>query len=360
MPRIYDSSHLTHRRQEKAIAGSFISRLLPPSQTSYGPLPGIYDGSIMNAVKTGSVTQYTRYPTCIGISPGCPCPELNASLSTYPYIPAIPGAVSGITFTIGSIIVSWIPPTGGPFQYQVTPYINGVAQKSITTSKTTYKFTKLQEGKPYTFTVCAMNAGGQGPIVPSTSYIIAPPDSLSKIMSGENVADVNAALTYVMNDGLNKVLQYSAKINIGPTKGSRFVYVWAASVAQAWNWVRSTSLLTGTHDNWNWDTHNPLSESESIIWLCSAIDYIAPLLGITDKSIYDCPVDLVASVKSKGNWDGWHSAHQEWFQRRSADNNATTGSAQPDASQNVNFGKPLIVDGVTINDPVNFNDITSI
>ena len=198
----------------------------------------------MNAVKTGSVTQYTRYPTCIGISPGCPCPELNASLSTYPFIPAIPGAVSGITFTIGSIIVSWIPPDGGPFQYRVTPYINGVAQESITTSKTTYKFTNLQEGQPYTFTVCAMNAGGQGPIIPSTSYIIAPPDSLSRIMSGENVVDVNSALTYVMNDGLNKVLQYSAKINIGPTKGSRFVYVWAASVAQAWNWVRSASLLT--------------------------------------------------------------------------------------------------------------------
>ena len=93
--RIYDSSQLTKRKDERAIAGSFLTRIGPPNNTlGYGPLPGIYDSSVMNAVKTGHMTEYTRYPACVMISPGCPCPELNASISTPPYIPAIPGAVT--------------------------------------------------------------------------------------------------------------------------------------------------------------------------------------------------------------------------------------------------------------------------
>ena len=106
--RIYYSSQLTKRKAEKAIAGSFITRIGPPNnQTGSAPLNGIFDSSILNAVKTGQMTEYTRYPLCYGISPGCPCPTLNASVVTTPYVPAIPGAVTGITFTIGSIIVSW-------------------------------------------------------------------------------------------------------------------------------------------------------------------------------------------------------------------------------------------------------------
>ena len=135
--RIYDSSQLTKRKAQQAIAGSFISRISPwnsnsvlnqPS-TGSAPLLGIYDSSIMNAVKTGNMTEYTRYPTCVGISPGCPCPELNATLINAPFVPAIPGPISGITFTIGSIIVSWNAPTtgDGPFTYRVTPYLNGQA-----------------------------------------------------------------------------------------------------------------------------------------------------------------------------------------------------------------------------------------
>ena len=254
---IYDSSQLTKRRAEKAIAGSFLTRMYPPNnlqpQTGYGPLPGIYDSSIMNAVKTGHMTEYTRYPTCVGISPGCPCPELNKSISTSPFIPAIPGAVSGITFTVGSIVISWIAPIGdGPFTYLVTPYLNGIAQTAVTTTSTTYRFTDLQEWQPYTFTVCAINAGGQGPIIPSTSYFLAPPSGLSTIMNGGSTADIIPSLKYVINSGLDNILQYAATVNLGPTRSSRFMYVWIASITQAWNWISAESRISGTHDAWNW------------------------------------------------------------------------------------------------------------
>ena len=116
MSRIYDSSQLTKRRAQQAIAGGFMSR------NGSHPSSGIKDASILNEVKAGGMTQITRYPTCIGISPGCPCGPLLSSLINPPYTPALPGQVSGITFTVGSIIVSWNAPTigDGPFQYTVT------------------------------------------------------------------------------------------------------------------------------------------------------------------------------------------------------------------------------------------------
>ena len=356
--RIYDSSQLTKRKAQQAIAGSFLTRLYPPSittqaQTGYGPLPGIYDSSVMNAVKTGHMTEYTRYPTCIGISPGCPCPELNRSLATPPYVPAIPGAISGITFTVGSIVVSWNAPTtgDGPFTYIVTPYLNGTALTPVTTTATTYRFTSLQDWQPYTFTVCAMNGSGQGPVIPSSSYFLAPPDGLSIIMNGGSTSDIVPSLKYVINAGLDTMLQYAATNNLGPTRGSRLMYVWIASVTQAWNWISSESRISGTHDNWNWDTKGAtLSDSDSIVWLCNVIDTITPyFVGSGYKSIYTCPVSTVDRVKAAGNWSGWFTLWQAWYAYRVGDGStlpAATG--QPNSTQNLNFGKSIIVNGVTV------------
>jgi hypothetical protein len=193
MSRIYDSSQLTKRRAQQAIAGGFMSR--------YGAHPpsGIKDASILSEVKAGGMTEFIRYPTCIGISPGCPCGPLAASLVNPPYTPALPGQVSGITFTVGSIIVSWNAPIvgDGPFQYTVTPYLNGVAGSSVTTSETTYRFTDLQEWQPYTFTVCAINAVGTGPMITSPRFF-APPANLSTVMSGSSAqVDAVPSLQYV-------------------------------------------------------------------------------------------------------------------------------------------------------------------
>lgn len=354
MSRNFDASHLTKRRGERAVAGTFLTRMGPPNNLQgSAPYLGIKESSIMNAVKTGGMTEYTRYPTCVGISPGCPCPELNASLTTVPVIPAIPGAVSGITFTVGSVIVSWSPPLEGegPFTYQVTPYLNGVALTPVFTSALSYKFTGLDEWKPYTFTVCAMNSAGRGPIIPSSSYFLAPPDSLSSIMSG-SVAAVNVvpALQYVINSALNVLLEYIAKNNLGPTRGSRFAYVWVASVVGAWNWVRSEVRVTGTHDSWNWGlkTATPLGDNDSVIWLCTVIDYIGPtFFGSSYKSIYNCPADTVERVKAAGQWSDWLSSWNTWYAYRQADGFVAATTTQPTGS--ANWDKTIVVDGVTVN-----------
>ena len=363
--RIYDSSQLTKRRGERVIAGSFLTRMYPPinpitknpvSQPQQGsaPILGDFDSSIMYAVKTGHMTEYTRYPTCVGISPGCPCPELNASLVSG-NVPSIPGPISGITFTVGSIIVSWVAPTigDGPFTYLVTPYLNGVAQSPVTTGETSYRFTNLQEWQPYTFTVCAMNGGGQGPIIPSSSYFLAPPNGLSVIMNGGTGVDIVPSLKYVLNAGIDSMIQYAASSNLGPTKGSRMMYVWSASVVQAWNWVRAEKRIVGTHDTWNWDNKltSPLSDDDTVIWLCSVIDYITPYFITSGyKSIYNCPAVTVARVKTAGDWNTWVANWQTWYNYRVGDNSMSPiAIGQPTSEQNVNSSNPIIIDGTTVN-----------
>lgn len=353
--RIYDSSQLIKRRGEQAIAGSFLTRMRSPNNLQGSPpILGIKDSSIMNSVKTGSMTEWTRYPTCYGISPGCPCPELNASIVAGTGL-SMPGAVTGITFTVGSIIVSWNAPTEGtgPFNYRVTPYLNGVEQPSVFTGSLSYRFTGLQEWQPYTFTVSATNTAGQGPTVPSTSYFICPPDSLSTVMSGSStVVDPVPSLKYIINVGLDAVLTYIASVNLGPTKGSRFAYIWVVSAVGAWNWVRTENHISGIHDNWNWTTNKgsggALSDNDALIWMCSVIDYVSNMMipgGYT--SIYNCPADVITRVKSAGGWNQWMSAWQTWYDGRASDGSVTAGTTQP--TDSTNWAQTIVVDGATVN-----------
>ena len=348
MSRNYDSSQLTNRRAERAIAGSFLTPagngLNPSNVRGSRPYLGINTQSIINAVRTGQMTEYTRYTTCVGISPGCPCPETNASVVTAPYVPAIPGQVTGITFTVGSIIVSWIAPVigDGPFTYTVTPYLNGIAQTAVTTTATTYRFTNLIEGQSYTFSICAANAAGQGGPCPSSS-IIAPPEELSVILAGSDLPnDVAPSLMYILNVGLDNLLNYMASTGTGPTVSSRLMYLWAASVAQAWNWVCSDSRVSGTHDGWNWDwnptvgtgpngiTLTRLTDCDCIIWTSKAIDYITPFIVSSAPACgYNYSATAVASVQTDGQWDAWKTQWASWLTARNADGSAAARTTMP-------------------------------
>lgn len=357
MSRNFDSSQLTQRKQEKAIAGSFLSLAVTDSGATYirgsKPLLGISSCSIMPYVKSGSMTEFTRFPTCVGISPGCPCPQTNASVVPTPIIPDIPGQVLNITFTVGSIVVSWQAPTTGtgPFTYRVTPYLNDVALPSVTTSETSYRFTGLEEWEPYTFTVCALNGGGQGPDS-TTSYFIAPPNNLSLIMDGTQ-APLNpvSSLKYIMNNGLDYVLKYIALVNLGPTKGSRLMYIWITSVISGWNWICSDSRVSGIHDTLNWDAKapSPLSDNDAVIWMTCVMDYMnAYIVPGTYVSIYNCPVETVERVKAAGHWEQWLAEWQPWYDYRVNDGSATAATQQP--TDSANWGQTLVVDGVTVND----------
>ena len=356
MSRIYDSSHLTQRKAEKAIAGAFLTKVgtAPNNNQTYGSksMLGIKDSSILHAVKSGQMTQYTRMPTCIEISAGCPCPELNASLANLP--PAIPGQVTGITFTVGSIIVSWAAPTtgDGPFTYVITPYLNGVALSSVTTASTSHRFTGLQLMQPYTFSVYAVNAGGNGAATVTPSFI-APPNELDVILSGAQISpmDITQPLTYIVNTGIDYILLYAARLGTGPTIISRIMYIWVASIVQAWNWVTSESHVSGIKDEWNWDIKAvaPLNECDAILWICSVVDHITPLIVPgTYTSIYRCDAASVARVQAAGEWSRWLDLWNAWFAYRQADGASIAISTMPTNSSNWN--STIVVDGTTVND----------
>ena len=342
MPRIYDSSHLTHRKAERAISGSFLGTGTAPNTTlGSRPLLGIKDSSILYAVKTGQMTQYTRFPTCIGISAGCPCPELNQSVVSSPNTPSIPGQVSGITFTVGSIILSWLPAVNAD-SYLITPYLNNVALPSVTTTSTSYRFTDLQEMQPYTFTVCGVNSSGNGP-ADVTSSFVAPPQILGDILLGTAPpVDVSSSLAYVMNAGLTYVMKYAVDNKKGPTIASRLMYLWVASVVQAWNWITPDVHVTGTLDNWNWTTKSAvLSDCDAIVWICNIIDSITPIVlpntaFSTYKSIYNCSASDVTRVNDAGNWNTWFSLWNTWLLVRNADGAANAITTMPIRSSNWN------------------------
>ena len=353
MPRIFDSSHITQRRGEKAIAGSFLSTTA--SNVMYGskPLLGIKDSSVMYAVKTGHSTQYDRLYGCVGISPGCPCPDLtfNTSPET-PNLVILPGNVGTIRIIFSSIILSWsAPSTGsGPFSYIITPYLNGSTLSPVTTTNTSYTFKNLQEMQPYTFTVCAVNSSGQGP-VDVTKSTVAPPQILADILLGTapNV-DVDTSLTHIIDSGLKYVMQYAVDNKKGPTVASRLMYLWVTSVVQAWNYITPDVRITGVRDDWNWDTKSTvLTDCDRVLWICSVIDSITPILLLntsfsTYTSPYVCSVTEVERVKSLGNWDAWVSLWNDWRILRTSDG-SVDAMAQPTIDQSPNMNYTLNVNG---------------
>lgn len=355
MSRNYDASSLTQRLAQRTIAASFLSTAANGSTWQTRPLKGNKDSSMLHDVRLGNMTEYTRFPTCVGVSLGGSCVSLQNAVSSGNG--GFPGYVSGITFTVGSIIVSWNAPTvgTGPFTYVVTPYLNGVALAPVTTMETTYRFTSLEEMQPYTFTVCASNAVGTGPELTTASFV-APPAELAGILSGNGhqSIDVSSSLTYVLNLGLDTVMAYVASINQAPTTVSRVMYLWAASVAQAWNWVTSDTCVTGTHDNWNWNTKaaSSLSPCDALLWIASVIDYLTPQLIPSYTSPYSFSATDVARVKTEGEWDNWLAQWHAWMGGRQSDGSSAALTTMPTGS--ANWNQTIVVDGVTVNNIADF------
>lgn len=79
---IYDSSLITKRNKDRTESGSFVTRISPWNNisasnqpvTSYGPALGIWDQSIVNSVKNGTMAFYRKNEGgCTTINNGCPC-----------------------------------------------------------------------------------------------------------------------------------------------------------------------------------------------------------------------------------------------------------------------------------------------
>lgn len=213
MSRIYDSSAITQRRRDQAQAGSFINRIQNPNnpQTSYGPLQGNYDASIMNSVKMGQPKEFYRNSGCIIISNGCPCPpiavdEIVSGSGPTPPVILAPGSVSNITVEYGSVIVRWNAPTkgGAPTSYTLIADDQTNSANSVTITgipSTIYTFPtytgpavdQLTAGNEYLFSVIAVNSAGSSTADVSSSFYapyIAPISTTTSVEYLPNRIDI--------------------------------------------------------------------------------------------------------------------------------------------------------------------------
>ena len=151
---------------------------------------------------------------------------------------AAPGQVTGVTASpaFKGATVSWSTPTGGPpASYTITPYVNGVAQGTVSVNApaNAATITGLTAGTTYTFTVQATNGSGTSAVsAPSNALTVANQSSLldfgtpQNIDSGDgNSAELGVKFTSSTEGQIVGLRFYKAAANTGTHVGS----LWTAS-----------------------------------------------------------------------------------------------------------------------------------
>jgi hypothetical protein len=74
---IYDSSKLTQRRADKAVAGQFFRNMNNSTRVFY-PILGIADNSNVTNARLGQMKDITKCDGGYSVDYGCPCPNTTA------------------------------------------------------------------------------------------------------------------------------------------------------------------------------------------------------------------------------------------------------------------------------------------
>ena len=191
-------------------------------------------------------------------------------------------------------------------------------------------------------------------------------------ISLERTLPVKLPSTYTLDkmvlSALDSVLTYVANQNLGPTKTSRFIYLWFFTVTSGFHWVNSSASITGTKDSWNWDTQYPLSNTtDTFVWmnrlLMDTMPTFVPTFDV--DSFYKTALmalDWDSSneeserqrIQTAGHYAEWKSAWDTWYAGRQDDGNVAA-SAVPSNSVLPNGSQTLEVTTTTDN-PNNFTD----
>jgi hypothetical protein len=160
----------------------------------------------------------------------------------------------------------------------------------------------------------------------------------------------------------DQVFQYIVSTNCGPTRASRFLYLWMNTVASAYSWAQATGPLSTVVDGWNWAVHNPLPNLSFVAaWMTQCLAYAMPLLfpgTVTAQQLYQYERDLrlwtpleqatqAGYVKDTAKFSLWKAAWTAWFAARQLDG-STAAQAPPTFSQLPNGG--LLLDPATAQD----------
>ena len=167
------------------------------------------------------------------------------------------------------------------------------------------------------------------------------------------VAPTDFALDELIVQILLDQLSYTATKNLGPTKSSRLNYIFMFTVATAYNWL--LPILSGTKDNWNWNTHvGTSSVLDTYVFVNHALIAVLPTL-IPDYNVNPLLVDeqarmgwtpsqqtaYVNNLQTAKNFSTWLSNWQTWYAGRVADGNVEA-ALPPTAADLVTYGNSTI------------------
>jgi membrane-associated phospholipid phosphatase len=186
----------------------------------------------------------------------------------------------------------------------------------------------------------AAQRAGAGPFIYKGAQV-PPPPSAPKTSP---TADVFQTILFSTMDAM---FTHVSALNMGPTKTSRHMYMWAMSVAAAYNWVTNTTpYTTPATDGWTWTTTHRLSNGGDVgVWMTQALTEIMPALipgyntaqlAAQEKALYGWTqfeqTTQINYVRTEGQFESWKTAWQTWFQARTADG-SVAASVAPTSAQ---------------------------
>lgn len=167
------------------------------------------------------------------------------------------------------------------------------------------------------------------------------------------VAPTDFALDELIVQILLDQLSYTAKINCGPTRASRLNYIFMFTVATAYNWL--AKILSGTKDNWNWNTHMGVTTTmDTYVFVNHALIAVLPTL-IPNYNVNPLLVDeqvrmgwtpaaqtaYVNNLQASTQFSTWLSRWQTWYAGRVADGNVAA-ALPPTPADLVTYGNGTI------------------
>lgn len=154
---------------------------------------------------------------------------------------------------------------------------------------------------------------------------------------------------------LADLFMYQATQNLGPTHCSRLNYLWFASLAQAYNWVRNSGPIVGTKDAWNWNTRHPLnSDTDIFLWMNRFLLFLMPYFipGYTGSPLLQKEEEVigpnvsrvaeVARIQEIAHWSDFKTAWLAWWAFREMDG-SLEAALPPSPSDNPNGTQSLNV-----------------
>lgn len=114
----------------------------------------------------------------------------------------------------------------------------------------------------------------------------------------------------------------------GPTITARLIYIWTFTAAAAWSAIQPSGLvrmLSGIHDNWNWDEHITPTVSTGT-WLCQTLAKAMStfLPGYT-------------STLAKTGANNWLSKWSSWYTNRNLDGSNSLPNPTISDIKNINY-----------------------